>query len=71
VVNNAVPPEVFRTFGFPGADDLGNMFQYKRDFEPSFRAARDVNGSRQLNPSLRDFSTWLAENKEKIAIPPK
>jgi uncharacterized protein YbjT (DUF2867 family) len=71
VRNNAVPPEVFRTFGFPGADDLGNMFQYKRDFEPSFRAARDVNGSRELNPSLRNFSTWLAENREKIAIPPK
>jgi hypothetical protein len=29
---NTVPPEVFRSFGFPGADDLGNMFQFKRDF---------------------------------------
>ena len=27
------PPEVYRGFGFPGADDLGNMFQFKRDFE--------------------------------------
>jgi uncharacterized protein YbjT (DUF2867 family) len=68
---NSVPPEVYRTFGFPGADDLGNMFQYKRDFEPAFRAARDVNGSRQLNPSLQTFAAWLDENKDKIAIPPK
>ncbi|HSW51350.1 MAG TPA: NmrA/HSCARG family protein, partial [Bryobacteraceae bacterium] len=30
VVYNAVPPEVFRGFGFPGAEDLGNMFQFKR-----------------------------------------
>ena len=30
---NAVPPAVYRGFGFPGAEDLGNMFQYKSDFE--------------------------------------
>jgi len=30
---NDVPPEVYRGFGFPGADDLGNMFQFNRDFE--------------------------------------
>src|SRR5262249_32729147 len=27
---NAVSPEIYRGFGFPGADDLGNMFQFKR-----------------------------------------
>ncbi len=26
---NDVPPDVFRKFGFPGADDAGNMFQFK------------------------------------------
>ena len=25
---NDVPPDVFRSFGFPGADDIGNMFQF-------------------------------------------
>ena len=30
---NEVTPEVYRGFGFPGADDLGNMFQFYRDFE--------------------------------------
>jgi uncharacterized protein YbjT (DUF2867 family) len=29
---NDVTPEDYRGFGFPGADDLGNMFQFKRDF---------------------------------------
>ena len=28
VVDNEVTPEVYRSFGFPGADDLGNMFQF-------------------------------------------
>jgi uncharacterized protein YbjT (DUF2867 family) len=63
---NYVPPEVYRTFGFPGADDLGNMFQYKRDFETEFCAARDVEFSRKLNPELQTFAQWLAKNKSKI-----
>jgi uncharacterized protein YbjT (DUF2867 family) len=68
---NSVEPSVYRSFGFPGADDLGNMFQYKRDFESTYRAARDVEGSRKLNPAMQSFTDWLAQNKEKIAIPPK
>ncbi len=68
VAYNYVPPEVFRTFGFPGADDLGNMFQYMRDFERDFCAARDLNLSRSLNPKLQTFAAWLAANKERIPI---
>lgn len=63
-----VPPEVYRTFGFPGADDLGNMFQYYRDFANEFTAARDLGFARSLNPELQSFSSWLAKNKAKIAI---
>jgi uncharacterized protein YbjT (DUF2867 family) len=63
-----VPPEIYRTFGFPGADDLANMFQFKRDFEPQFRAARDLGVSRELNPQLQDFDQWLAANKDRITI---
>jgi uncharacterized protein YbjT (DUF2867 family) len=68
---NSVPPEVFRGFGFPGADDLGNMFQYKRDFETEFRAQRDVEQSRALNPSLQSFAQWLEAHKAQIAVPPR
>ncbi len=64
---NAVPPDVYRGFGFPGADDLGNMFQFKRDFEAEYRAARDVESTRALNPSLRSFSNWLEENRNSFA----
>ena len=28
-----VDPDVYRGFGFPGADELGNMFQIYRDFD--------------------------------------
>jgi uncharacterized protein YbjT (DUF2867 family) len=66
VVYSYVPPEVYRTLGFPGADDLGNMFQFKRDFEADFCGARDLAFSRSLNPRLQTFSQWLAANKERI-----
>jgi uncharacterized protein YbjT (DUF2867 family) len=66
---NAVEPEVFRGFGFPGAEDLGNMFQFKRDFETSFRGARDIEATRLLNPSLRTFAMWLEENKSRLSVP--
>jgi uncharacterized protein YbjT (DUF2867 family) len=63
-----VPPEVYRSFGFPGADDLGNMFQFKRDFNDYFRGARSVDFSRSLNPELQSLDQWLSRNASKIPI---
>lgn len=65
---NDVPPEVYRSFGFPGADDLGNMFQFKRDFNDDFCAARDLAVSRALNPELQTFDQWLAQAKNRIPL---
>ena len=65
---NAVPPEVYRTFGFPGADDLGNMFQFKRDFNAVFCGARDPAIARALNPGLKTFAQWLEANKGRIPL---
>jgi uncharacterized protein YbjT (DUF2867 family) len=65
---NAVPPEVYRGFGFPGAEDLGNMFQFKRDFNEYFCSVRDVEASRALNPELQDFESWLRANNEQIPL---
>ena len=56
---NNVPPEVYRGFGFPGADDLGNMFQFKRDFNDDYCGARDLAFARALNPELQTFAQWL------------
>jgi uncharacterized protein YbjT (DUF2867 family) len=68
VVYNAVPFDMFRSFGFPGAEDLGNMFQFKHDFEDYFCGARSIEFSKSLNPSLQNFNSWLEENKTKIPL---
>jgi uncharacterized protein YbjT (DUF2867 family) len=65
---NSVPPEVYRAFGFPGADDLGNMFQFKRDFEDYYCGVRNPDFARSLNLSLRDFKSWLTQNKNAIPL---
>ena len=68
VTYNAVPPEVYRGFGFPGAEDLGNMFQFNRDFAQAFCGARNPDIARALNPSLQTFDVWLAQNKGRIPL---
>ena len=68
VVYNEVTPAAYRGFGFPGADDLGNMFQFKRDFHEYFTKVRDLGRSRELNPKLQSFDQWLARNKERIPL---
>jgi len=65
---NEVAPEVYRSFGFPGADDLGNMFQFNRDFAEMFCGARDLATSRGLHPGLQTFDAWLAQNKGRIPL---
>ncbi len=63
---NSVPPEVYRGFGFPGAEDLGNMFQFHRDFQKDHLEVRDLDRSKAINPELKNFDEWLEENKDKI-----
>jgi uncharacterized protein YbjT (DUF2867 family) len=68
VVYNAIEPEVYRSFGFPGAEDMGNMFQFKRDFEKEYCKSRDLELSRSLNPSLLTFNQWLDQHKNLISV---
>ena len=65
---NDVPPDVYRSFGFPGADDLGNMFQFHRDFQKDYLDVRDLERSKSLNPDLKNFDQWLNENKSKFSV---
>jgi uncharacterized protein YbjT (DUF2867 family) len=65
---NDVPPDVFRSFGFPGADDVGNMFQFKADFEDVYCGHRSVEFSRSLNPELQTLDQWLAANASRVPI---
>jgi uncharacterized protein YbjT (DUF2867 family) len=66
VVHEALTPAQYRALGFPGADDLGNMFQFKRDFEHAYCSARSVACSRELNPQLQTFAAWLASHREAL-----
>jgi uncharacterized protein YbjT (DUF2867 family) len=68
VVYNKVPADVFRSFGFPGADDLGNMFQFYDEFEKELNKTRDVGISKQLNPDLLSFEQWLKKYGNKIPV---
>lgn len=65
---NDVPADVYRGFGFPGADDVGNMLQFKRDFEDDYRAHRDLALVRELNPSVQTLDAWLAQNASRIPL---
>lgn len=68
IVYNDVAPETYRAFGFPGADDLGNMFQFYRDFAEPFTAFRDTSVARSLHPGLQNFSQWIEANGSKIPL---
>jgi uncharacterized protein YbjT (DUF2867 family) len=68
VAYNAVTPDEFRAFPFPGADEIGNMWQFKRDFEAAYCARRDLARVRALHPGIASFAAWLAANKSRIPV---
>jgi hypothetical protein len=68
IIYNAVTPAQYRSFGFPGADDVGNMFQFYADFEEDVLKLRDIKFSRDLNPELQSFRDWLKNNVQQIPI---
>ena len=65
---HAVEPDAYRGFDFPGADEMGNMFQVYRDFEEQVLGARSVEVARSLNPSMQTFEQWLTKNKSKLSL---
>jgi uncharacterized protein YbjT (DUF2867 family) len=63
-----VPFDTYRGLGFPGAEDLGNMFQFQQILGDEFQGYRDPAQSHALNASLQDFDGWLARNAASIPI---
>lgn len=63
-----VPFDVYRGLGFPGAEDLGNMFQFQAIRGDAFLKDRDPVLARALNPALLSFDDWLAQNKDALTI---
>lgn len=65
---NSVPADVYRSFGFPGADDLGNMFQWQMENNADFCSRRDVELSKKLNAGMLDFDGFLAAHGKSIPM---
>jgi hypothetical protein len=63
-----VPFDVYSGLGFPGADDLGNMFQFQAILGDEFLRSRDPGRSRPLNPELLSFDAWLGANIGRMPI---
>jgi len=63
-----VPFDTFRGLGFPGAEDIGNMFQVQAIMGDDFLSARSPSISRELNPAMLDFDGWLAKHAKQIPI---
>jgi uncharacterized protein YbjT (DUF2867 family) len=68
VVYRPIPFDVYRTFDFPGADDLGNMFQFKCAFQDEFCGIRSLELSKKLNPEMMTFQEWLTRFGSNIPI---
>ena len=51
-----VPREVFAALGFPGAEDLADMFEFYRLHIPS----------RAITPGVQSFETWITRNAGKL-----
>jgi uncharacterized protein YbjT (DUF2867 family) len=64
-------PREYAALGFPGAEDLANMFQFKTEFERSYCAARNPACARELHPGLQTFARWLAKHKDRMPIAPR
>ena len=65
---NDVSPDVYRGLGFPGAEDLGNMFQFYRDFESVCNDMRDVGRAKALAPDIQSFAQWLGKHGAQIPL---
>jgi uncharacterized protein YbjT (DUF2867 family) len=56
---HAIPADTYRALGFPGAEDMGNMFQFQTDFEEEFCGARDPGVARRLHPAMLSLEEYL------------
>lgn len=61
VVYNAIPTEVYASFGFPGAAELANMFRFNVDFKPVYRDVAE--NEKRLGRKTDKVIDYIKENK--------
>jgi len=59
-----IPRDDYAAFGFPGAEELADMFEVQRLFIPNRRA--DLMESYEMNPAMQTFESWLIKNKPRF-----
>lgn len=59
-----IPREEYAAFGFPGAEELANMFEVQRLHIPGRQL--DLIESYGLHPAMQTFTQWLDRNKKKF-----
>jgi len=64
----ALDDDTYRKLGFPGADEIGNMFAYKRFGAKEFQSRRRLEDCKNLVPDLRGFECWLQEHGSEIPL---
>jgi uncharacterized protein YbjT (DUF2867 family) len=67
VTYKSISADAYRSLGFPGAQYLGSMFQFCRDFEKISRARRDVEATHRLLPGLQSFAQWALRNRDALS----
>jgi len=68
ITHHDVSADDYRAFGFPGADEMGNMMQVYRDFEAEVVGRRDPALARQLAGSILTFDQFLDKYKDRIQL---
>ncbi len=68
VTYEPVTADMFRSFGFPGAEDLGNMFQFLDLQREYVLANHSVEETRARVPGLTTFDAWLVAYGSRIPL---
>ena len=63
-----MPFDDYRALGFPGADDMGNMYEHHAILGEEFRRHRPPEVARALNRALQSFDVWLNANASSIPL---
>lgn len=64
VIYDYIDRKTFAGFGFPGAADIADMFEFYTQFITNEQGA--IEESKKLFPAIKNFKTWLIENKGRF-----
>ncbi|MDP3469557.1 MAG: NmrA/HSCARG family protein [Daejeonella sp.] len=64
IIYDYIPQQLYASFGFPGAEELANMFEFNRTYINGRNA--DLEESRNLYPQINSFKQWITANRNKF-----